>query len=300
MATTPSPLKWHGGKHYLAPRIVAMMPPHTHYVEPFAGGLSVLLAKDPEGVSEVVNDLSGDLTHFWSILADRELFPRFQRMCEATPFSEAEWVKAEATIANEGGSFDLQADVRLAHAFFVRCRQSRAGRMEGFATLSRTRTRRGMNEQASAWLAAIEGLPAVHERLRRVVVLNRDALDVIRQQDGPGTLFYLDPPYLHGTRAVADAYEHEMTEEQHERLLNILGRIEGRFVLSGYRSELYDAHAAKWCPSWHRTDFDLPNNAAGGETKRRMTECVWTNFAPAANGRTSPPPRTRRPRRWHD
>lgn len=39
-----SPLKWHGGKHYLAARIVALMPPHTHYVEPFAGGLSVLLA----------------------------------------------------------------------------------------------------------------------------------------------------------------------------------------------------------------------------------------------------------------
>ena len=38
-------------------------------------------------------------------------------------------------------------------------------------------------------------MPAVHARLKRVVVLNRDALDVIRTQDGPGTLFYLDPPY---------------------------------------------------------------------------------------------------------
>ncbi len=55
------PLKWHGGKWYLARRIVAKMPPHIHYVEPFAGGLSVLLAKDPEGVSEVVNDINGDL-----------------------------------------------------------------------------------------------------------------------------------------------------------------------------------------------------------------------------------------------
>jgi D12 class N6 adenine-specific DNA methyltransferase len=51
------PLKWHGGKWYLAPKIVALMPAHVHYVEPFAGGLSVLLAKDPAGVSEVVNDI---------------------------------------------------------------------------------------------------------------------------------------------------------------------------------------------------------------------------------------------------
>src|SRR5215467_10397855 len=70
------PLKYHGGKQYLARRIVALMPPHTHYVEPFAGGLAVLLAKDPEGVSEVVNDLDQDLTNFWRVLQGAETFDR--------------------------------------------------------------------------------------------------------------------------------------------------------------------------------------------------------------------------------
>ena len=37
-----SPLKWHGGKSYLARRIIALMPPHKTYVEGFAGGLSIL------------------------------------------------------------------------------------------------------------------------------------------------------------------------------------------------------------------------------------------------------------------
>ncbi len=85
--------------------------------------------------------------------------------------------------------------------FFITCRQSLAGRMEDFAPLSRTRTRRRMNEQCSAWLTAVEGLIEVHGRLKRVVILNRPALEVIRQEDGPQTLFYLDPPYLHQTRA---------------------------------------------------------------------------------------------------
>ena len=68
----PNPLKWHGGKYYLASRIVDLMPPHTHFVEPFAGGLSVLLAKSPDGVSEVVNDQNSDLTNFWDVLKGDE------------------------------------------------------------------------------------------------------------------------------------------------------------------------------------------------------------------------------------
>src|SRR5438309_11768314 len=89
------PLKWHGGKWYLAPKIVALMPAHIHYVEPFAGGLSVLLAKVPEGVSEVVNDLDGRLTNFWRVLQDEQAFAQFRRTLEAVPFSEPEWRAAE-------------------------------------------------------------------------------------------------------------------------------------------------------------------------------------------------------------
>lgn len=55
------------------------MPPHVHYVEPYGGGLAVLLAKSPEGVSEVVNDLHSDLTTFWRVLQDVDQFARFCR-----------------------------------------------------------------------------------------------------------------------------------------------------------------------------------------------------------------------------
>ena len=276
MTRIPSPLKWHGGKSYLASKIVSMMPPHVHYVEPFAGGLSVLLAKNPEGVSEVVNDLSADLTNFWSVIGSRYLNRDLHRILDMTPFSEVEFETACEYLDDDDGKNRL----RRAHAFFVCCRQSLAGRMDTFAPLSRNRTRGGMNEQASAWLSAVEGLPAVHARLKRVVILNRDALDVIRQQDGENTLFYLDPPYLHETRAAKDAYEHEMSGQQHVELLNVLAGIEGKFMLSGYRSELYDTIADEL--KWHRTDFELPNNSAGGKEKRRMTECVWSNFVPLA------------------
>lgn len=281
------PLKWHGGKSYLAACIVELMPPRCdnpnapalsdpgwlHYVEPYAGGLAVLLALDPTGISEVVNDLNGKLMNFWGAIANRSTFELFQRWAQATPFAERCWeLSGETEYIRDKDQIDPSAAV----AFFVRCRQSLAGRMDSFAPLTRNRTRRGMNEQASAWLGAVEGLPAVHKRLQRVVVLNRDALDVIRQQDGPRTLFYLDPPYLHETRATTGEYAHEMTRADHVALLDVLATLKGRFLLSGYRSDLYDVRANR--EGWRRVDFDLANNAAGGATKRRMTECVWCNF----------------------
>lgn len=264
------PLKYHGGKHYLAPKIIALMPSHTHYVEPYAGGLSVLLAKDPEGVSEVVNDLNRELTNFWRVLQVPSLFAKFLRIEEATPFSEAEYGWANRQPDR------IDSDPALAaHAFFIRCRMSLAGRMKAFAPLSRNRVRRGMNEQAAAWLTAVEGLPQVHARLKRVVILNRPALDVIRSQDGPGTLFYLDPPYLHEARASVGQYgDYEMSQKDHEELLSLIRLCEGKIMLSGYASPLYDFSLK----GWTRHTFDVPNNAAGGKGKRRMQECLWTNF----------------------
>lgn len=269
------PLKWHGGKNYLASRIVAMMPPHLHYVEPFAGGLSVLLAKNPEGVSEVANDLNLELTNFWEVLKGKESFAEFIETIRATPFSEAEFYNA----ASRNNEPRFRPNVEAAIQFFVCCRQSLAGRMDTFAPLSRTRVRRGMNEQASAWMNCVDGLQAVHERLMRVVILCRPALKVITGQDGPQTLFYLDPPYLHETRATTGEYAKEMSDDDHKAMLHAIRECEGKVMLSGYRSELYDDMLN--CPGrWRRVEFDLPNNAAGGKEKKRKTECVWMNFDP--------------------
>jgi DNA adenine methylase len=268
---TGSPLKWHGGKAYLAGKICELMEslpiPHTHYVEPYGGSLAVLFERNPEYCSEVVNDLHQELMNFWNVLKDPCTFIRFVRYIQATPFSEQTWQTAD-TLRKHGVT-----SIDRALGFFIACRQSRAGCFDSFATLSRTRIRRGMNEQVSAWLTALEGLPNVHARLQRVVLLNRPALDVIRQQDGPKTLFYLDPPYLHATRTTIGQYDYEMTDEQHTDLLLLLTQIQGKFLLSGYPNEMYDSYANRY--NWQVFDFDLPNNAAGGDEKRRMTERVW-------------------------
>ena len=274
------PLKWHGGKYYLAKRIVELMPPHLHYVEPFFGGGAVLLTRDPDdprlmispnspknGVSEVANDLNGKLVNFWRVLQDPKNFKQFERQAQAIPLARDEWTEAHR---HEYGK-DPVAD---AVAFFVDCRQSRSGLMTSFTAVTRNRTRRAMNGNVSEWLSTVDGLPKIHARLRRVLIENMPAVELIRREDTPTTLFYCDPPYLHETRASLNAYAHEMQEDEHVALLETLNACKGKVMLSGYASPLY----ASLLKGWKIHEFDLPNNAASGEQKRRMTEVVWCNF----------------------
>jgi DNA adenine methylase len=284
-AKVSGPLKWHGGKTYLADWIIGLMPPRCknpnapaaddpgwlHYVETHFGGGAVLLAQDPEGISEVVNDLNSELSNFWQVLADDESFVELQRILQATPFSSEAFKYSAAT------ALCRETEAKAAARFFIHCRQSMSGRMKNFAPLTRNRTRRGMNEQASAWWNAVEGLLAVHARLKRVAILNDDALKVIKQQDGPRTLFYADPPYLHETRVTTSEYgAQEMTHDQHHELLLTLAEIKGRFLLSGYPSKLYDGMARDY--GWNRHELKIDNKSSSAKVKEQKTEVVWTNF----------------------
>lgn len=291
MAKLTQPLKWHGGKYYLRKWIIDLMPPHLHYVEPFFGGGGILLARDParnwlasgdqklpaaaQGSSEVANDLHGDLINFWRVLQSAEHFEAFRKRIELTPFSEAEFDQA-LQYSRQAHGDPGACPVDRAVQFFILARQSRQGLMRDFATLSRNRTRSRMNEQVSAWLNVVEGLADVHQRLQSVVILNQPATTVIRKQDGPKTLFYCDPPYVHDSRATTGQYAFEMTEAEHEELLNTLSQIQGKFMLSGYPSDVYTRWEQK--SGWNRHDYQIDNKAASGKVKEKMTECLWCNF----------------------
>jgi DNA adenine methylase len=291
MPTLTPPLKWHGGKNAfngkLANWIISLMPRHLCYVEPYFGGGAVLLNRDPgdrrlwwdqrtsdgrepDGVAEVVNDLNSDLMNFYTVLRDLDLFGRLRHRLELTLLSEAEWQQAGEHLAGAGGD-----SVERAAALFVLCRQSRAALMKDFATTTRTRLRGGREDGVNGWWGAVEGLADVHRRLRDVKVLCRPALDVIRTHDGPAVCFYLDPPYLHESRAATKAYgRYEMTDGDHRDLLAVLRCVKGKVLLSGYASDLYDRALA----DWNRHTFEIANNAAGGKQKDRETEVLWCNF----------------------
>ena len=255
-----SPLKWHGGKSYLAKKILTNLPPHIRYCEPYFGGGSVLFAKDPEGHSEAVNDIYSDLMNFWEVL--RSNGDEFIRLASLVPLSDA------------GHNFP-DTEIGNALAFFVWYRQSRQALGKDYVTPTK-RIRRGMNEQVSQWLSAVYGLPEAAERLRRVEIRSMDALTFIENYDNPDTLFYCDPPYLEETRVSKKCYEHEMSEQDHVALLRSLSQLDGKFILSAYPSELYNSAVSRY--EWTVEEIQIDNKASSQKIKPVKTELLIRNY----------------------
>lgn len=134
------------------------------------------------------------------------------------------------------------------------------------------RTRRRMKGNASEWLSAVDGLPDIHQRLRGVIIENMPALELLRREDGPGTLFYVDPPYLHQTRVSRDAIAFEMSQADHVELLTVLQSVQGKVILSGYRSGLYSEMLQGW--TCYQRQVSKPSSGNGV----KGIECLWCNW----------------------
>jgi DNA adenine methylase len=262
------PFPYFGGKQRVASQIVAMFPEHLHYVEPFCGGLSVLLAKAPSPM-ETVNDIDGDLMTFWRVLRDQP--EALARACALTPHSRGEHQAA----------FNREAldEVERARRVFVLLTQGRAGQ------LVRTGWRNYVNASSSPsygmpeYLTAyVERLALAAERLQHVSLECQPAIDVIgRYGDASSSLLYVDPPYLGDTRGHAYSYKHEMRHEgQHRELSEALHGAAAAVVLSGYSSPLYDDLYADWYQVQFSSYTNQGNHAPTPRGHSR-TETLWSN-----------------------
>jgi DNA adenine methylase len=264
MALRP-PVKWHGGKYYLAKQIISLFPPHRIYLEPFGGAASVLLNKTPVEV-EAYNDLDLKVTRLFRVLQKqgREFVERIQFI----PYSEYEFESA-AHYPKEASELDK------AICDFIRWRQSFGGRGSTWSCTTK-RARGGMAGDVNGWWTAIDQLPEIINRLRRVEILSQPAIKAIQRFDNPDTLIYCDPPYLHETRDPnsRDVYGVEMTEQEHCELGEVLKQCTSKVIISGYPSELYE----DMFRSWRRIEFDIANHAAGGRKKSRKSETLWLNW----------------------
>jgi DNA adenine methylase len=261
------PFTYFGGKLKLAERIAALLPPHQHYIEPFAGSLSVLLAK-PSAPMETVNDLDGSLMNFWRVLRDRPA--ELERVCALTPHSRAEYQACYEPAAD---------DLERARRVWVNLTQGRGGQMKrtGWRFYQDPRgSHSSMPDYLAAYVARI--CPAA-ARLANVSLECKDALDIIREYGRhPDTLIYADPPYLASLRSLNNGrcrgpdYDHELrSDDEHTELLEALLSARAAVVLSGYASDLYDGLLTTW---FRR---EIATQTGNGGTDRARTEVLWSN-----------------------
>lgn len=251
-------LRWHGGKWILAPWIISHFPEHRCYVEPFGGAASVLIRK-ARSYAEVYNDLDGEVVNLFRVA--RENGAELQQLLHLTPFSRTDFKE----------SYEKSDDpIEQARRTVVRSFMGFGSNSHNKSTGFRSNSNRSGTTPAHDWANYPECLTAVIERLRGVVIENRDALKVMAAHDSETTLHYVDPPYVAETRDKGCDYRHEMTNEDHIKLAEFLKRLRGMVVISGYDCPLYTSLYSGW-----RTE----KRRALADGARKREETLW--FSPS-------------------
>lgn len=267
-------LRYMGGKWRLAPAIIRHFPPHRIYVEPYGGGASVLLRK-PRSYAEIYNDLDEEIVGLFRVLRDPVQGEQLVRLLALTPFARDEFELTYQTVDDP-----VEMARRLVARSFMGHGSTAVAlrRKTGF----RADSNRSGSTPAMDWTNLPESLAEICQRFMGVVIENRPAIDIMRRFDGPDTLIYADPPYLHDTRsrkrvkgALEHAYKHEMSEADHVELLAFLRECQSAVVLSGYPHPLYD----ETLDDWQRVV--MPALADGA---RARTEVLWINDAAMRHG----------------
>ena len=211
-----SPLSgWIGGKFQLSKKIVAIIPEHQCYVEPFAGAAWVYFRKEKSQV-EVLNDINLEIVTLYRVIQHHlEEFLRYFKWVLVSRDEFERLLKVDASTLT---------DIQRAARFFYLQKSAFAGRIDhpsfGYATTQRPRLNLMRIE---------EDLSTAHLRLFDVFIENLNYAELIKRYDRPHSFFYIDPPYW----GCEDDYGKNIFEQDDfERLSTQLHGIDGKFLLS--------------------------------------------------------------------
>lgn len=249
--------RYHGGKWKLADWIISYFPEHRIYVEPYGGAASVLMKKQ-RCYSEVYNDLAGEMVNLFKVARDQG--DKLISLVTLTPFSRDEFLQ----------SYEMSADpLEQARRTLVRSYMGfGSAAASRKATGFRANSNRSGTTPAHDWANYPESLRLVVDRLRGVVIENKDAKSIMAQHDSDQTLFYVDPPYVAACRDAGSDYLHEMDDDQHMELSTFLRGLRGMVVVSGYPSALYESAFAGW---------QKVEREAFADGARPRIEVLWLN-----------------------
>ena len=247
-----------GGKNRLAKTIIAMFPPHSCYVEPFAGGAQVFFHKPPSKV-EVLNDLDGELINFFRICQSH---PDELVRCLRYYLASRRWFELLKNTDPQTLT-DIQRAVRF---FYIR-KTSFGGRIVkptfGYGITARARFQPSRIPQI---------ISRAHLRLEDVQIDCLPYQQILKRYDSNETLFYFDPPYWN-----LPYYRYNFTEENFVEFAALIAQLKGKFILS-----LNDTpEVRKLFRSFHISTVELSYSCARRKRKHH-SELLITNFNPRA------------------
>lgn len=228
-----TPITYYGGKQKLIAEILPLIPKHSTYCEPFCGGAAIFFAKEPSPV-EVLNDTNSELVNFYRVVQND--FTSLEKEVRISLHSRRLHKDAQVIYSNP----HMFSDVKRAWAVWVLASQSFCSILDGtwgYDIKKGTTTKKISNKRE-----AFTEEYAI--RLQNVQIECTDALRIITSRDTPDTFFYCDPPYYNSDCGHYDGY----SKEDFKNLLNALSKIEGKFILSSYPSDILTeySHLNRW------------------------------------------------------
>ena len=207
-------INWVGGKRLLRKTIAPLIPKDIKsYIEPFGGGGWVLFYKDRWADLEIYNDLDGRLVNLFRIV---KYHPNAFK-------EEYKYLLGSRDMFFQFLNGTFITDIQKAVQFYFIITRSFGGKGSSFGTVKKSSGGASKSQKN-----VLDKIDAIHERLDKVMIENRDFETLIKQYDFEDAFFYCDPPYSQGC-----GYDVTSTKDfDHERLREVLGNIKGRFLLS--------------------------------------------------------------------
>ena len=232
---------------------------HHSYLDPYFGGGAVLFEKPPSRI-ETVNDLDDDVVNFFRVIQNPESCQELQEWLIYTSYS--------MQIYEESFTRETQSPVEQVGSFAVKSMQSHGFRLNGDCGWKKDVYGREAAYAGRDWNLLPEALVEMAIRLKGVQIENKPALELIKAFDHENVLIYLDPPYVWSARGRKQC-RYEMSDQDHEELLDTSIHSKAKTMLSGYDCELYE----KYLKGWRK--LQIPARA---QNSLPRAETLWMNF----------------------
>lgn len=245
-----------GGKNKVREVISEFFPEsYDNFVEVFAGGGQLLLhllqnEYNPK-VKYVINDKNKDIYNIWKNMKNVNI----------NDLKSKDWRGSKSRFNLLKASKPKKAIDKLYRGLYLS--------WYSYGATNRTYADKKIVRGGHLWKIIEE----LQKKLKNVIVLNKDYIDVIKEYDSPTTLFYADPPYFNKEHL----YEGQAVDP--EQLVETLRNIKGKVVVS------YNIvpEVSKAFKGFHFYRIKVPYSA--GDVKEEKYEYIITNFAKTKGGR---------------